>query len=92
MMNYTRHSLKKLETVFTDIGYRVIYEKGTFQSGFCILESTNVVVINRFYDIESRINTLLDILSGIDVDREMLSDPSLVIFDKLIASMEPELT
>lgn len=88
-MKFTRHTLKKLESVYDDLGYRIIYERGTFQSGYCILEDTNVVVINRFFDIEARINTLLDILSGLSIDREILSDTSLKFFDKHIRVNTP---
>ncbi len=88
-MNFTRHTLKKLETLFQDLGYRVIYEKGTFQSGYCILEDKCVVVINKFFDIESRINSLLDILSHIRVDRSLLSEESVKLLAKIFDYVEP---
>ncbi len=84
-MKFTRHTLKKLESIFDDLDYSVRYEKGTFQSGYCLLEDTKIVVINKFYDVESRINTLLDILSGILVDTELLSDENLRFYKKYIA-------
>ncbi|MEM1359872.1 MAG: hypothetical protein AAGF89_16825 [Bacteroidota bacterium] len=63
MVSTTKHSLKKLETLAKELGYIVRYEKGNFQSGYCLVESRQVAIINRFFDTEGRINVLLDILS-----------------------------
>lgn len=59
----TKHTLKKLETLAKELGYKVRYEKGNFQSGYCLVEHQRVAIVNRFYDTEGRINVLLDILS-----------------------------
>jgi len=40
----------------------VRYEKGNFKSNFCILEDKKVVVINKFSVLESRIQSLLEII------------------------------
>lgn len=57
-----------------EIGYAMRYEKGNFQSGWCLVEQRKVVVINRFFDTEGRVNCLLDILSKMPIDRETLSE------------------
>ncbi|MFT4972429.1 MAG: hypothetical protein ACI9JY_001633, partial [Saprospiraceae bacterium] len=36
-MNYTKHTLKKVELLFEEIGYIVRYEKGNFNSGYCVV-------------------------------------------------------
>lgn len=59
----TKHSLKKLETLAKELGYTVRYEKGNFTSGYCLVESRRMAIVNKFYDTEGRINVLLDILS-----------------------------
>ncbi len=74
MFKYTRHTLKKLEGLFEAIGYLIRFEKGHFNSGYCILESKKVVVINRYFDLEAKINTMVEILSSIDPDPAIL-DP-----------------
>lgn len=71
---YTPNTLKKLEQLFEECRYRVRYEKGTFNSGYCILENKKVAVINRFLNIEGRINALIEILPTIEVPFEDLSD------------------
>lgn len=45
--------------------YKVRYEKGNFKSGYCILETKKVVVINKFTPLESRINSLTEIINNL---------------------------
>lgn len=75
-MRYTATSLKKLEDVFSELDYVVRYEKGSFQSGYCIVESRKIAVVNKFFDTEARINCLLDILNRLEFDPEILSEKS----------------
>ncbi|MBT8221085.1 MAG: hypothetical protein KJP00_14750 [Bacteroidia bacterium] len=71
MINFTKYTLGKVESLLEDQGYIVRYEKGTFTSGYCILEHRKVAVLNKFYDTEARINCLLDILISVDVDESL---------------------
>ena len=59
----TKPNLKKLETLAKELGYKVRYEKGNFQSGYCLVEHQRVAIVNKFFDTEGRINVLFDILS-----------------------------
>lgn len=90
MFKYTRHTLEKLEELFREAGYVIRYEKGTFQSGHCIVESRKIVVINKFFETEGRINTLVDILGLIDIDQNSLSEKSARFFVELQKSKQPE--
>jgi hypothetical protein len=83
MFKYTRHSLKKLETLFEEIEFTIRYEKGSFNSGYAIVEDRNIIVINKFYDTEGRINVLLDILGQTEVPVEALSEKSLKLYKQL---------
>lgn len=82
-MKYTRHNLKKLETLFQDIEYTVRYEKGNFNSGYCIVEDRKIAVINKFYDVEGRMNVLLEILATIPIEEERLEESSLKFYKQL---------
>ena len=62
MIKYTPHYLKKLEDILERNSYELRYEKGNFKSGFCILETKKVVVVNKFAGLESRINALMEII------------------------------
>ena len=75
-MKATRHTLKKMEQVLDELGYELIYEKGNFKSGYCLVENKNVVVINKFYDVEARINCIIDILDNIEFEVDILSKDS----------------
>ena len=75
-MKYTQNTLDKLEKILDEFEYVVRYERGTFQSGYCILEQRKVVVLNKFLQLEGRINTLLDIIPKLVPDPAQLSDAS----------------
>jgi hypothetical protein len=90
MVKYTRHSLKKLEALFEEIDYTVRYEKGNFNSGYAIVEDRNIIVINKFYEVEGRINVLLDILSQIEVPVEQLEEKSAKFYKQLHRSVLKE--
>ena len=75
-MNFTKHTLKKMELLFEEIGYVIRYEKGSFNSGYCIVEDKKIVVINKFFEADGRISTLLDILDKVEMMPEILSEKS----------------
>ncbi len=83
MFKYSKYTLKKIEEIFNDLEYKVRFEKGSFQSGYCIVENKNIIVINRFYDTEARINCMLDILQHIDFDQRKLRDSSAQFYKKI---------
>jgi hypothetical protein len=85
-MRATRTTLKKVEAIFQDLDYTIRYEKGNFNSGYCIVEERRVAVINRFFDTEGRINSLLDIISQIVVHLELLSESSLDFYNQILKS------
>jgi len=70
---YTANTLKKLELLFDEARYIIRYEKGNFNSGYCILEDKRIVVINKFLNVEGRINALVEILPSIKLNEEELS-------------------
>jgi hypothetical protein len=82
---YTPNTLKKLEELFEEARYIVRFEKGNFTSGYCILEERRIVVINKFFNTEGRINALLEILPGINIDEDQLSGEMLKWYKQLKA-------
>lgn len=88
-MRYTQTTLKKIEDIFDQLDYTVRYEKGSFQSGYCLVESRRVAVVNKFFDLEARINTLLDILSRLDYDPASLSESAREQLEKWKKNSEP---
>ena len=70
---YTANTLKKLEQLFEEARFIIRYEKGNFNSGYCLLEEKRVAVINKFLNVEGRINALVEILPTITVNESELS-------------------
>lgn len=67
----------------TELEYTVRYEKGNFNSGYCIVENKKIAVINKFFDVEGRMNCLLDILQNLEIEEEKLSEPSIKLLKKI---------
>ena len=74
MFKYTSNTLKKLEEIFKLSGYIIRYEKGNFKSGYCILQDRKVVVVNKYYDVEAKINCLIDIFPQVEIYEKLLPD------------------
>jgi len=81
---YTPNTLKKLEQLYEEARYIIRYEKGNFNSGYCVLEDKRVAVINKFLGIEGRINALIEILPTINVVEDELSTEMLKWYKQLI--------
>ncbi len=95
MIRYTQHGLKKLETLFKEMAYTIRYEKGNFQSGYCLVENKRIAVINKFYDVEGRINCLLEILAQqhlSEEELEQISEPSLKLYRAIEKGSIPDET
>ena len=75
-MKYTQTTFDKIEKVIEESGYIVRFERGSFQSGFCILEDRKVVVLNKFLQLEGRINTLIDLIPQLKIEPLTLTPDS----------------
>ena len=89
-MKYTQTTLDKLEAIPEQVGYVLRYERGSFQSGYCILEERRVVVLNKFLQTEGRINTLIDLIPQLDINTEVLTEESKKIYLGIISKLETE--
>lgn len=85
-MNFkvTPNNLTRLEKIFGEAKYELRFEKGTFNSGYCVLEHKKVVVVNKFLNLEGRINTLLDILGSMELDESVLTPESLKLYKQIV--------
>ncbi|MBX5437992.1 MAG: hypothetical protein IRZ29_00465 [Thermoflavifilum sp.] len=73
---YNAQTLTAIEKLLQEAGYIIRYEKGNFQSGYCVIEEKKVVVMNKFLNTESRINVLIDIIQGLSIVETDLSPAS----------------
>ena len=83
-MKFTQNNLDKLGNILSQSAYTVRYERGTFQSGWCLLEAKKVVVLNKFLDTEGRMNTLLELIPQIKIDFDKLTIDSQKLYDDVV--------
>ena len=83
-IRYNQATLTRIEKIVEDAGYVIRYERGNFQSGYCILESKKVVVLNKFLQLEGRINTLIDLLPVFGINPDKLSSEHRKIYEEAL--------
>lgn len=82
-IKYTNHFLNKLEDIMSETEYILRYEKGNFQSGYCILNESKVAVVNKFFALEGKVNSLIEIIRQIKVDSSKLSDNNKKLYSEI---------
>ena len=83
-MKYTQTTLDKLGNILDESDYVVRYERGTFQSGWCLLEERRIVVLNKFLNVEGRINTLLEIIPQLNIGFDKLTHESQKLYEEVV--------
>lgn len=78
----------RMERLLTEAGYIVRYERGNFQSGYCILEQKKVVVLNKFLQTEGKVQTLIDLIPLVQVNIDSLTDESQRLYLSIIKQAE----
>ena len=89
-MKYNQSTLDKLEKIIDEAGYVIRYERGNFQSGYCILEQKKVVVLNKFLQTEGRINTLIDLVPQLQIQPGQLSEESRKLYIEITSHIQTE--
>ncbi len=83
MIKYTNQFLTKLEDLVAESDYILRYEKGNFKSGYCLLKEQKIMILNKFFTTEGKINALLDILKGLELDTTRFTEKSLKLYEEL---------
>ena len=83
MIKYTTGFLTKLEDIIAESDYVLRYEKGNFKSGYCVLKDQKIMIVNKFYTMEGKINALLDILKTVTLDTSKFSEKSQKLYEEL---------
>lgn len=84
-MKYNQSTINRIESILEEAGYVVRYERGTFQSGYCILQQKKVVVLNKFLNLEGRINTLVDLMPQLEIVFDSLTHESQKLFEEIMS-------
>lgn len=74
MIKLTQHSLDKLEELLSMSGYTVRNERGNFKSGSCLIESSNVIVLNKFATVEAKVAYLIEAIQNLKIDENLLDE------------------
>jgi hypothetical protein len=82
-VKYNNHFLSKLEDIFAESDYILRYEKGNFKSGYCVLKDTKIVIVNKYYSLEGKINCLIEILKAVPLDSSRFTDKSKKLFNAI---------
>lgn len=88
MISITQYNLDKIEDLLDQIGYKVRYEKGNFRTGACVIQNTKVIVVNKFSNLEIKINSLVLILKDFKVNKEDLDEKQWAFYKTLTKSNE----
>jgi hypothetical protein len=83
-MKYTQSTLDKIERIAEECGYIIRYERGNFQSGYCILQAKKVIVLNKFFQTEGRINTLIDLMPQLEISIDALTHESQKMYEEIM--------
>ena len=83
MIKYTTQFLTKLEELIAESDYVMRYEKGSFKSGYCLLKDQKIMIINKFFTTEGKINTLLEILKTVELDTSKFTEKSLKLYQAM---------
>ena len=82
-MKLTQTTLNKLEDILGESEFMVRYERGNFQSGWCLLELKRIVVLNKFLNLEARINKLLELIPLLDIQFDKLTHDSQKLYEEV---------
>jgi hypothetical protein len=82
-LNPTTHTLEKLENLLKTAGFRIRYEKGNFKTGACLLQSSKVVVVNKFSNLESKIQSIVELLLELEIDLKLLDEKQVAFLHQI---------
>jgi len=82
-IKYSKHFLNKLEDLIAESDYHLRYERGNFTSGWCVLKDTKIIIVNKYFALDGKINCLLDIIKSVDIKKDQLSDKNKKLYHEL---------
>ena len=83
MIKYTNQFLAKLEDLIAESDYILRYEKGNFKSGYCLLREQKIMIVNKFFTMEGKINALLDIIRIVPLETSKFSEKNIKLYEEL---------
>lgn len=88
MVSITQYNLDKIENLLSELGFKVRYEKGNFKTGACIIQNSKVIVVNKFSNLEIKINSLILILREFELRKEDFEEKQWLFYKSLLKPTE----
>ncbi|MEL6671763.1 MAG: hypothetical protein AAFR61_06210 [Bacteroidota bacterium] len=82
-MRINRSTQEKLQTILKAQSYRVRYEKGNFQGGYCVVHEQKTIIINKFHPLESKIATLVEIIGDLEIETTLLTEDQIKLVQRI---------
>lgn len=79
----TKQFQNKLESILISQDYKVRFEKGNFKSGYCIINKNKIVIINKYFTIEGKINSLIEIINKINVQEKKCTNDQIKLIKRI---------
>ena len=79
----TKQFQNKLESILISQDYKVRFEKGNFKSGYCIINKNKIVIINKYFTIEGKINSLIKIINKINIQEKKCNNDQIKLIKKI---------
>ena len=84
----TKQFQKKLELLLESQDYKIRFEKGNFKSGYCIIRNNKVIIINKYFTVEGKINALIEIIESIKITPDSCSKEHVSTLNKILKNWE----
>ncbi|ERJ58762.1 hypothetical protein [Sphingobacterium paucimobilis] len=84
MVSITQYNLDKIENLLEELGYKVRYEKGNFRTGACVIQNSKVIVVNKFSNLEIKINSLIQLIGDFELQKEDMEEKQWVFYKSLL--------
>lgn len=84
----TKQFQKKLELLLESQDYKIRFEKGNFKSGYCIIRNNKVIIINKYFTVEGKINALIEIIESLKITPDSCSKEHESTLNKILKSWE----
>ena len=82
-LKITKIFQSKLKNILESQEYKIRFEKGNFKSGYCIIKDKKVVVINKYFSLEGKINALIEIIKSIEISKKLCTKNDIIILKKI---------
>lgn len=82
-IKYSKSLLAKLEDLISESNFILRYEKGNFKSGYCILNENSIIIVNKYYTLEGKINCLFEIIQNLEIKSSQLTGKSIELLHQI---------